>query len=551
MDTDSKYTRRLEAHLTQAKGENRWLEFKSNHLAPEQMGKYISALSNGACLDHQDYAYLYFGIEDGTMEIRGTTFDIRREKQGKQALELYLRQYVSPKINFTVEEFFHNGETRLVVVKIPAATNEPTLFQGTAHVRVDSNVTKLSPYTDWMRAIYNSRTDWTAEAVPTASIADLDADAVRLARIGFAQRFPDYAEQVEGWSDEVFLDKAGLTRDGEITRATLLLLGKKESVHKLEHIAQLVWKLVGGPQEAGDIYTIPFIKNTSELKGRIRNYRIKIYPQNSLIPAEVWKYDNRSILEALHNCIAHQDYTLNERIIVTEDDRKLTFENAGDFYAGNYEWYIYGKKTPSKYRNSFLTNAMVNVKMIDTKGYGIHNLFERQKERFLPMPDYDGTDDSHVVMHLPGTVIDENYSLMLMNCQDIDLTEAVWLDNVQKGKPIPDEAIKMLRKKHFIEGRKPNVYVAKQLAQATGTEVEYSKHKGLENKKCEALLIDFLETHGSQPRQKIDRHLWDVLPDQLGDEQKKHRIYNILQKLQREGKIVNTRRGPHAEWSLR
>ncbi len=401
-----------------------------------------------------------------------------------------------------------------------------------------------------MRAIYNSRSDWTAEIIPHASIDDLDADAVQLARIGFAQRFPDYAEQVEKWSNEVFLDRAGLTRDGEITRATLLLLGKKESVHKLGHIAQLVWKLVDGPQEAGDIYTIPFIKSTTALMGRIRNYRFKIYPQDSLIPAEVWKYDTRSILEALHNCIAHQDYTLGERIIVTEDDRKLTFENAGDFYAGDYMQYVYGEKTPSKYRNPFLTAAMVNVKMIDTKGYGIHNLFERQKERFLPMPDYDGTSDTHVVMHLPGTIIDENYSLMLMTCQDINLTEAVLLDLVQKGKPISEDAIKRLRKKNLIEGRKPNVYVAKQLAQATGTEVDYSRHKGLDDKGCEALLLEALNDHGKLSRKEIDRLLWHVLSDQLDDTQKRNKLLHLLQKLQKEGKIINTRRGRHSEWSV-
>ena len=74
--------------------------------------------------------------------------------------------------------------------------------------------------------------------------------------------------------------------------------------------------------------------------------------------------------------------------------------------------------------------AMVNLKMIDSQGYGIHNLYVRQKERYLPMPDYDGTDDTHVTMHLPGAVIDENYSLILMENHDISLTEAVLLDQV-------------------------------------------------------------------------------------------------------------------------
>ncbi len=227
-------------------------------------------------------------------------------------------------------------------------------------------------------------------------------------------------------------------------------MGKPEKVYKLNHIAQIVWKCFQDGETFGDIYTIPYIKATTDLMNRIRNYRFKIYPQDSLIPAEVWKYDTRSILEGLHNCIAHQNFLQNERIVVTEDKDKLTFENAGGFLEGDYTQYIWGTKTPKLYRNPFLMRAMVNLKMIDSQGYGIHNLFVRQKERFLPMPDYNGTDDSHVVMHMYGTVIDENYSLQLFANQTINLTEAVLLDQVQRNKPIGDEAIKELRKKHLI-----------------------------------------------------------------------------------------------------
>lgn len=105
------------------------------------------------------------------------------------------------------------------------------------------------------------------------------------------------------------------------------------------------------------------------------------------------------------------------------------------------------------------------------------------------MPDYEGSTDAHVVMHLPGTILDENYSLMLLTRQDLTLTDAVLLDQVQKGNAIPQEAMSMLKKKKLIEGRKPHIYVAKSVAQTTGTKVEYSKHKGLEDKQCEALLL--------------------------------------------------------------
>lgn len=269
-----------------------------------------------------------------------------------------------------------------------------------------------------------------------------------------------------------------------------------------------------------------------------------------MIPAEVWKYDTRSILEGMHNCILHQDYVCNERVLVIEDDDKLTFENVGSFYEGDYEEYIMGQKTPKRYRNPFLAKAMDNVKMIDSKGYGIHNMFVRQKERYLPMPCYDDSNDSHVVMQLPGNVLDKKYSLLLMEKSDISLTEAVLLDQVQRGKRINDNAIALLRKRHLIEGRKPNIFVAKRLAQNTGRKIEYSKHKGLEAKSCESLLLNALKEHGRLSRAEIDTLLWNVLSDQLDDSQKKTKIGYLLRKLHKEGVVCNETNGNKSFWSL-
>ena len=66
------------------------------------------------------------------------------------------------------------------------------------------------------------------------------------------------------------------------------------------------------------------------------------------------KYDQKIVLEALHNCIAHQDYSRNARIIVIEQLDKLILENTGTFYEGKPEDYIAGHKTPQSYRNPWL-----------------------------------------------------------------------------------------------------------------------------------------------------------------------------------------------------
>lgn len=156
MNKNEKYTRLLDKQIETLKKENRYLEFKSNYQEADKLGRYISSLSNGACLDKQDYGYLYFGVENETLRVRGTTFDASRAKaKGNEDLELYLRRLITPKINFCIDEFLYDGDEhlRIVVFKIPAAVSEPTCYMQKPYIRVNSNTTELTPYTDWVRTI--------------------------------------------------------------------------------------------------------------------------------------------------------------------------------------------------------------------------------------------------------------------------------------------------------------------------------------------------------------------------------------------------------------
>ena len=62
---------------------------------------------------------------------------------------------------------------------------------------------------------------------------------------------------------------------------------------------------------------------------------MEISKDDSLFPEETDMYDSYVIREALHNCIAHQDYTLGGHPIVVEFPDKLIFKMRG--YRGN-EW---------------------------------------------------------------------------------------------------------------------------------------------------------------------------------------------------------------------
>lgn len=127
---------------------------------------------------------------------------------------------------------------------------------------------------------------------------------------------------------------------------------------------------------------------------------------------------------------------------------------------------------------------------------------------------------------LLGTVIDENYGLLLLENSDIDLTIAVLLDKVQKGKSISDDALKMLRKAILIEGRKHHLYVSKQIAKATNKQIEYTLKKGFNDAECQEWILKALNDHKVLSRKQINELLWNKLPIDYSDDQKMYKIKN-------------------------
>ena len=517
--------------------EDEVVEFKKaeNNFDFDDLGKYFSALSNEANLRDKDFGWLVFGVQDKTREILGTTY--KNGMKSLQKLKYDLSQHTTDRNTFRdIFELKVEGK-RVLMFQIPAAPRGiPMAWQGHFYARRGESLVALdmSKYEEIRRQ--TSDFDWSKQIVDGATIADLDEKAIKEARGGYKEHYPNQKKEVDAWSDEVFLNKAKLTIDGRITNTAILLLGKPESLHYINHIGEIVWRLAG-KDNVGQVFTIPFLLTTTEVMHKIRNYPFKIFPNNSFLPGEGMKYDNEVILEALHNCIAHQNYAENARIIVIERENELEFRNSGGFYDGTYEDYITGERIPKKYRNPFLAQAMANIKMIDTEGFGIHKMFVSQKDRYLPMPDYDKSDNDTVVLTLPGTVIDENYSLLLLENSDIDLATTVLLDKVQKGKAISDDTIKMLRKKGLIEGRKPHLYVSKQIAKVTNKQIEYTLRKGFNDEECKEWILKALNDHKILSRKQINELLWNKLPIDFTDTQRINKIGNLLMRMKRDGTI--------------
>ncbi len=413
------------------------VEFKQagNDYSDDKIGKYFSALSNEANLRNLDRAWLVFGICNATRSVTGTNYRLDQERL--QSLKQHIFNDTEPAITFRniFEVFIENK--RVIMFEIPPAPlGLPISWKGHYYARAGESLTALGlDKQDEIRRQTISM-DWTAKVVPNATIKDLDIEALEHAKKAFQQKHSNQFshETVQSWSDESFLNRARLCYNSQITRTALLLLGKPESVQYLSpHPVQITWKLEG-PERAYEHYSIPFLLTSSQIFMRIRNYQVNFLPGDSLVSIQVPKYDQKITMEALHNCIAHQDYTRNGRIIITEYPDRLLFENEGSFVDGNPEDYAMGSKTPRRYRNPFLAQAMVELNMIDIMGYGIHSMNVGQARRYFLLPDYDLSEPNAVKLTLYGAFLDPVFSNLLYKNKDLSLEKIIQLDKESKAK---------------------------------------------------------------------------------------------------------------------
>lgn len=545
---------RTQLQVLLSRWEHECVEFKeaNDNFSTQDIGKYFSALSNEANLRGCDSGWLVFGVRNRDRTVVGTSF--RENREHLDSLKQQIAQSTGPSSTFREIHELNTDQGRVLLMQVPAAPQGmPIACNGHYYARNGESLAALS--IDKQDAIRRQgmADDWSAVICPDARLSDLDPNAVAKAREVFLGEFADRipADTIRSWDEATFLDQAKLTIQGRITRAALLLVGRREATHHLSpYVAEISWKLEGDEQDYEHFHP-PFLLETSRLYQRIRNVRLRLERPGELIPVEFPKYDQRIVLEALHNCVAHQDYARCERVLVIERPGELVFQNAGGFFDGTPEDYVLGSRTPTRYRNRFLAEAMVNLRMIDTMGFGIREImFRGQMRRYLPLPDFDLSDPAHVVLHLPGRFIDANYSRALLTHGDVTLPEALALDHVQKGQ-VPDEAmLRSLRRRGLVEGRKPSLHISASVAAATGDKARYIRTRRQDDAHYRQLVLDFLGQFGEARREDIRDLLLDKLPEVLNTSQKENKIHNLLSAMRRAGLIE--RHGPRSRalWRL-
>ena len=493
----------------------------------DKIGKYFSALSNEANLKGKSCAWLIFGVENAKHQIVGSRY--RMNRKDLDSLKKEIGDKTTNNISFVEINELNYPDGRVVMFQIPAAPQGiPVAYEGFYYGRANESLVALN--IEKIERIRNQvlNRDWSRNIVPDATFEHLDKEAIVKAREQFKKKHPKLSKDVDNWSDELFLDKASITIDGKITNTAILLIGKDTSNHFLSpSIGQISWILKNKPGDYEHFHT-PFILTVDKTLACIRNLKYRyMVDDTTLFPEEVTMYDDWVIREALHNCVAHQDYSKSSRVIVLEYNNRLIFDNAGSFIPASVEDAIRYDRPQRYYRNPFLVNAMVNLNMIDVIGSGIKKMFTIQRERFFPMPTYNISDEQHTEVVIHGELINENYSRLLKKHPELSLDDVIALDKVQKKLPVGEADVQRLRDLKVVLGLDSNLFIPGSYPTSSYND-------------CKNLILNYIRINKSATREDIDNLISPLLfEDEPAKKQK--RISNIISKLAyTDKKIKNT-----------
>lgn len=526
-----------------------WKEFKNlkNSFCGDEKDdviSYVSAIAN------MEGGYLVLGVKDKTLEIVGT--DISRltfngQPANTQSATFKLTEqctYLSSE-GLSIEEYVTDDTNKRVwIIHIPKhLPRRPVLAHKKAWQRIEDSLVEMT--SERMSVILEepiySAKDWSAEIVPNATIDDLDEVAIAKARKMFKKvhdRIPE--TEVNAWSIEDFLSMSGVMINGKITRAAILLLGKPVSEYKLAPaVAQITWTRRDKNEDVIDYehFTVPFILTVDEVLAKIDNLTMREMPGGTLFPDTMKQYDDYTIREALHNCIAHQDYTLQQRINFVENPGYIYYANGGSFIPGTLQAALRTQGPQRHFRNQCLCKAMVHFNMIDTVSRGIKKMFNEQRRRHFPMPDYEiDAVNKEVAVRIYGNVINERYTQLLKTDESLSLQDCIMLDAVQKGRTIHEDVAKDLLRRGLIEGETPNYSISLGIAKVTHQLSTYTKTKGLEKEKLRQMILQYLKNAGEDgsKRDGIYEYLKDVLPANKTEEQQLRYVGRILVELNEE-----------------
>jgi ATP-dependent DNA helicase RecG len=378
--------------LRGANRETEWVEFKLNDDEPDEVGQYLSALSNSATLCGKRFGYIVWGISNITHEVVGTTVRLHGRKIGNEELENWLAHHLSPRANFRMIDGEIDGKF-VSLIEVVAANHTPVRWKDHEYIRVGSYKKKLRDHAEKERELWRifERLTWENEI----AIPGLEAD--------YVTKLLDYPAYFELTGKPLPDSRAAIL--GALAIDGLI---EKEARHfNITNLGAILFakNLSDTPslaRKATRVVTYREKDRTEAVReqGARRGYASgfaglieyisQLLPANEQIAAafrtEVRMYPEIAIRELIANALIHQDFRLTgtgPMVEIFVDRIEIT--NPGTPLIDTKRFIDF----PPRSRNEKLASLMRRMNICEERGSGIDKVIKSAEVFQLPPPRFD------------------------------------------------------------------------------------------------------------------------------------------------------------------
>ncbi|MBI3104361.1 MAG: putative DNA binding domain-containing protein, partial [Candidatus Rokubacteria bacterium] len=281
--------------------ENEHLEFKEakSNFHFEKLVKYCAALAN------EGGGSIVLGVTDKPPRMVVGTSAFQEIERTKAGLVERLRLRIS------ADEVQHR-QGRVLIFTAPARPiGTPIPVDGAYWMRVGEDLVPMTP--DQLRRIFDEAgPDFSAEACPGATVADLDPRAIEALRHRWHVKTK--RDAILHCSDEQLLRDTELVSDAGVTYAALVLLGTRQALGRFLAQAEVVFEYrsseAPGPASQREEFREGFLLFYDRLWELINLRNDRQHYQDGLFMLEIPTFNEGAVREVILNAVAHRDYRL-------------------------------------------------------------------------------------------------------------------------------------------------------------------------------------------------------------------------------------------------
>lgn len=343
------------------KDEYEWLDFKENWFNKDEIGEYISAISNGAALFGMEFGYIVWGVNDVTKEIVGTTVNFNRDID-HEPYKHYLSRNLTPKIAFDVFDFDYYGK-RIVILIIPQSKSVITKYKDESYIRIGSSKEKLRKFPEWEIKLNNVLVNGIPTIVNTAA--------------------PDYAQELTFEKLFMYYGAKGITLRQDTFEKTLKLKNKDNKYNIMAYILSdqnsipVRVSIFSGKDKTAPLFSVKEFGNTCILYSmdKILEYGdainiIQADERNRISERiDVPLFDYEAFHEAILNAFIHNKWLiLNGPQITIYTDRIEILSHGGLPLEQDENGFYNGASIPV---NEILASIFLQLRISERSGRGV------------------------------------------------------------------------------------------------------------------------------------------------------------------------------------